>query len=83
MRRFLGGIVFTILIFILWMLLLAIRWDYVVHVIYPGEALGEPIWFHDPFGFMSISIVCSLIAFTGTYLIFTIGVSNQEISDGR
>ncbi|MHA1908963.1 MAG: hypothetical protein ACW98Y_16795 [Candidatus Thorarchaeota archaeon] len=78
MRRFLGGVIFAILTFILWMFLLAIRFDYVVHVMYPGEALGEPIWFHDPFGFWIISIACCVFTFAGIFLILTVRKSNHS-----
>ena len=69
MRRWFTGVFLNIFSFILWFILLAFRWDYVVNVMYPGDALGEPIWFHDPFGFWSISIACGLLALGGVALI--------------
>ncbi len=69
MRRWFTGVFLNIFSILLWFILLALRWDYVVNVMYPGDALGEPIWVHDPFGFWFISIACGLFALGGVALI--------------
>ena len=69
MRRWFTGVLLNIFSILLWFILLALRWDYVVNVMYPGDALGEPIWVHDPSGFWSISLVCGLLALGGVALI--------------
>ncbi len=52
-----------------WFLLNAWRWDYIVHVLYPGEGLGEPIWVYDPGFFILNSFVCGLITLIGLLII--------------
>jgi hypothetical protein len=70
-RKCASGVFLNLSAIVLWMLLLAIRWNYFMLVMHPGEALGEPIWYHDPFGFWTISFACTVVAFAGLWLIFS------------
>ena len=72
MKKLLTGMGLTSGSILLWIVLLGLRWDYVVNVMFPGEALGEPIWVHDPLGFWVISIPCGIMFLIGFYLILTV-----------
>jgi len=67
----LHGVLLVIFGILTWFLLGAWRWDYIVHVLYPGEALGEGIWAYDPGFFIINSFACGLITLIGLLMIFS------------
>ena len=49
---------------------IAVLFDYIVNVLHPDLAFGEPIWVIDPLGFMVISVPAGFVFFVGLLAVF-------------
>ncbi|TFG33478.1 hypothetical protein EU528_00620 [Candidatus Thorarchaeota archaeon] len=56
--------------FLVWFLAISLLFDYIVNVLHPDQAFGEPIWVIAPIGFFLISIPTGLVFFAGFVAIF-------------
>jgi len=56
--------------FIAWALATSFLFDYIVRVLYPDQAFGEPIWVIDPVGFMIISFPTGIAFLIGALAVF-------------
>lgn len=56
--------------FVGWTIATSMLFDYIVNVLHPGQAFGEPIWVIDPIGFMIISIPTGVVFFMGVLAVF-------------
>lgn len=56
--------------FVVWNLATSLLFDYIVNVLHPDQAFGEPIWVIDPIGFMIISVPTGLVFFLGSVAVF-------------
>jgi len=64
------GVVLIISSVLIWTFATAILFDYIVNVLHPDQAFGEPIWVIDPVGFFLISIPTGLMFLLGVVAIF-------------
>ena len=70
MKQAIIGLVLIINSVLVWLFANALLFDYIVNVLHPDQAFGEPIWVIDPVGFMMISIPTGLLLFVGLLAIF-------------
>ena len=56
--------------FVNWSLASSLLFLYIVRVLHPDQAFGEPIWVIDPIGFMIISVPTGLVFFLGVIAFF-------------
>ncbi len=56
--------------FIAWSLAISFLFDYIVRVLHPNQAFGEPIWVIDPVGFMIISVPTGIVFLLGAIAVF-------------
>ena len=56
--------------FVNWSLASSLLFLYIVSVLHPDQAFGEPIWVIDPIGFMIISVPTGLVFFLGVIAFF-------------
>lgn len=64
------GLFLMISSFVVWNIATSILFDYIVNVLHPEQAFGEPIWVIDPVGFMIISIPTGLVFLLGALAVF-------------
>ena len=57
--------------FMIWSLANSLLFHYIVSVLHPDQAFGEPIWVIDPTGFMIISVPTGLVFFLGAIVFFS------------
>ncbi len=69
MKQLLIGLVLIVSSVLVWFFANALLFDYIVNVLHPDQAFGEPIWVIDPVGFMIISIPTGLVFFVGLVVI--------------
>ncbi len=55
---------------IVWFVANAVLFDYIVNVLHPDLAFGEPIWVIDPLGFIIISVPTGIVFFLGLLAVF-------------
>ena len=55
---------------ITWFMANAALFDYIVNVLHPELAFGEPIWVIDPLGFMIISVPTAIVFLIGLLAVF-------------
>ncbi len=56
--------------FVAWFLANSLLFHYIVNVLHPDQAFGEPIWMIDPIGFMIISVPTGLVFLLGAIAFF-------------
>jgi len=69
LKQLLIGLVLIVSSVLVWFFANALLFDYIVNVLHPDQAFGEPIWVIDPVGFMIISIPTGLVFFVGLVVI--------------
>ena len=69
MKQLLIGLVLIVSSVLVWFFANALLFDYIVNVLHPDQAFGEPIWVINPVGFMIISIPTGLVFFVGLVVI--------------
>lgn len=70
MRQARVGLLLMIGSAIVWFVANAVLFDYIVNVLHPELAFGEPIWVIDPLGFMVISVPTGIVFFLGLLAVF-------------
>jgi hypothetical protein len=56
--------------FLIWLIAIDLLFDYIVNVLHPDQAFGEPIWVIDPKGFILISLPTGSMFIAGLLVIF-------------
>jgi hypothetical protein len=56
--------------YLIWHVSTALLFHYIVNVLHPDEAFGEPIWVIDPLGFLLISAPLAIAFFVGFLAVF-------------
>ncbi|MFW9958542.1 MAG: hypothetical protein ACFFCT_10765 [Candidatus Odinarchaeota archaeon] len=64
------GLLLMVSSFIAWNLATSFLFDYIVRVLHPDQAFGEPIWVIDPLGFMVISFPAGIVFLLGAIAVF-------------
>ncbi len=64
------GLLLMVSSFIAWSLAISFLFDYIVRVLHPNQAFGEPIWVIDPVGFMIISVPTGIVFLLGAIAVF-------------
>jgi len=64
------GLLLMVSSFIAWRLATSFLFDYIVRVLHPDQAFGEPIWVIDPVGFMVISVPAGIVFLLGAIAVF-------------
>ena len=64
------GLVLIVSSVLVWLFANILLFDYIVNVLHPDQAFGEPIWVIDPVGFLLISIPTGLVFLVGLLAIF-------------
>ncbi|RDE16115.1 MAG: hypothetical protein C4K48_02425 [Candidatus Thorarchaeota archaeon] len=70
MRQVHVGLLLMIGSAIVWSIVIAVLFDYIVNVLHSDLAFGEPIWVIDPLGFMVISVSSGIVFFLGLLAVF-------------
>ena len=56
--------------FVIWNIATSMLFDYIVNVLHPDQAFGEPIWVIDPAGFWIISIPTGFVFLVGLLAVY-------------
>ncbi|MDH4213953.1 MAG: hypothetical protein OEV85_08535 [Candidatus Thorarchaeota archaeon] len=65
------GLLLMVSSFIAWNLATSFLFHYIVRVLHPDQAFGEPIWVIDPLGFMVISVPAGIVFLLGAIAVFS------------
>ncbi len=70
MKQSVIGLILMVSSFLIWLIAIDLLFYYIVNVLHPDQAFGEPIWVIDPIGFFLISIPTGIMFFVGLLVIF-------------